>query len=186
MELRAGSYFPFRGSSPRASARCFIEGTGLAASIASVLAFATPTIGAWYNVVLSTGTAERDINTHAHVVVLGMDEDFSAVLATEGASNIIQQEIKFSPGTTTGWHTHPDVGILTLAADSGSVDWYDSKCGKTVYNAADSWTEGTKLHDVVNRGSIDAHFLVTYIVAKDVSKRTDQAAPRCARALGLE
>jgi quercetin dioxygenase-like cupin family protein len=55
--------------------------------------------------VLSAGTAERDINTHAHLVIAGMDEDFSAALATEGASNIIQQEIIFSPGGTTGWHT---------------------------------------------------------------------------------
>ena len=39
--------------------------------------------------------------------------------------------------------------------------------------------------DVVNRGAAYVHFLVTYIVAKDVNKRTDQAAPRCAAALGL-
>jgi len=77
-------------------------GSALAASITVGLAVATPTIGAWYNVILSTGTAERDINTHAHLVLPGMDEDFSAVLVTEGASNIIQQEIKFSPdGTST-------------------------------------------------------------------------------------
>ena len=161
-------------------------GAGLAATIASVLAFGTPTIGAFYNVILSTGIAERDINTHAHLVVPGMDEDFSTVVATDGASNIIQQEVKFSPGGTTGWHTHPGIVILTLAADSGPVDWYDAKCGKTIYNAGDSWTEGTKLHDVVNHGSIDAHFLVTYIVAKDVNKRTDHTAPRCAAALGLQ
>ena len=160
--------------------------SGLLASIASAIAFATPTVGAFYNVVISTGTAVRDINAHANLVIPGMDEDFSAVVATDGASNIIQQEIKFSPGGTTGWHIHPGIVILTLAADSGPVDWYDSKCGKTVYNAGDSWTEGTKLHDVVNRGSTDVHFLVTYIVAKDVNKRTDEAAPRCARALGLE
>ena len=72
-------------------------GIGLAASIAAGLAFATPTIGAFYNVVLSTGTAERDIHAHAHLAIPGMDEDSSAVLVTEGASNIIQQEIKFSP-----------------------------------------------------------------------------------------
>jgi quercetin dioxygenase-like cupin family protein len=161
-------------------------GAGLAASIAAGLALATPTIGAWYNVVLSTGTAQADIHAHAHLVIPGMDEEFGVVLVTEGASNIIQQEIKFSPGGTTGWHTHPGIVLLTLAADSGPIDWYDSECGKTVYNAGDSWTEGTKLHDVVNRGSTDAHFLVTYIVAKDVPKRTDHAAPRCAAALGLE
>jgi quercetin dioxygenase-like cupin family protein len=160
-------------------------GSALAASITVGLAVATPTIGAFFNVILSTGTAERDIHTHAHVMLPGMDEDFSAVLVTEGASNIIQQEVKFSPGGTTGWHKHPGIVILTLAADSGPVDWYDAKCGRTVYNAGDSWTEGTTLHDVVNHGSIDAHFLVTYIVAKDVNKRTDEAAPPSAPALGL-
>ena len=163
-----------------------ILGIGLAASVAAGFVFATPTIGAFYNVVLSTGTAERDIHANGHLAIPGMNEDFSAVLVTEGASNIIQQEIKFSPGGTTGWHTHPGIVILTLAADSGPVDWYDAKCGKTVYSAGDSWTEGTKLHDVVNRGATDVHFLVTYIVAKDVSKRTDEPAPRCAAALGLE
>jgi quercetin dioxygenase-like cupin family protein len=160
-------------------------GSALAASLTIGLAVATPTIGAFYNVILSTGTAEQDLHAHGQLVISGMDEDFGAVVATDGASNIIQQEVKFSPGGTTGWHTHPGIVILTLAADSGPVDWYDSRCGKTVYNAGDSWTEGTKLHDVVNHGSTDVHFLVTYIVAKDVNKRTDQAAPRCAAALGL-
>jgi quercetin dioxygenase-like cupin family protein len=115
-----------------------------------------------------------------------MDEDFSASLQTEGASNIIQHEVKFAPGGTTGWHTHPGIVLLTLAADSGPIDWYDAKCGKTTYQAGDSWTEGTKLHDVVNSSSMDAHFLVTYIVAKDVPKRTDQPQPKCAVALGLQ
>jgi hypothetical protein len=54
---------------------------------------------------------------------------------------------------------------------------------KHTYNAGDSWTEGTTLHDVVNHSSLDAHFIVTYVVAKGVSKRTDQAAPACAAAL---
>src|SRR6202011_3194086 len=85
----------------------FLLGAGVAASIAAGLALATPTIGAWYNVVLSTGTAARDLNAHAHLEVPGMHEDFSAALSMDGASNIIQQEVKFSPGGTTGWHTHP-------------------------------------------------------------------------------
>src|ERR1700722_9286958 len=126
-----------------------LVGAGLAASIAAGLVFATPTVGAIYNVVLSTGTAEGDIHAQGHLVIPG-DEDFGTVLVTEGDSNIIQQEIKFAPGGTTGWHKHPGIVVLTLAADSGPVDWYDAHCGKTVYKAGDSWTEGTKLHDVVN------------------------------------
>jgi hypothetical protein len=100
-------------------------GTSLAATVAAGLALAAPTIGAFYNVVLSTGTAERDIHATARLVIPGMDEDFDAVLVTEGTSNIIQPEIiKFSPGGTTGWHTHPGIVLPTLAADSGPVYWY--------------------------------------------------------------
>jgi len=161
-------------------------GAGLAATIAAGLAFATPTVGAFDNIILSTGTAEGDIQAHGHVVIPSLDEDFDAVVLTDGASNIIQQEVSFVPGGTTGWHAHPGIVLLTLTADSGPVDWYDAKCGKTVYVAGDSWSEGTKLHDVVNHGSTNVHFLVTYIVAKDVGKRTDEPAPRCAAALGLQ
>lgn len=161
-------------------------GGALAASIVAGLALATPTIGAWYNVILSTGTVNHDVHARAHVALPGTEEGFSAELETEGAANFIQQEIKFSPGGTTGWHNHPGILLLTLAADSGPVDWYDGGCAKSVYHAGDSWTEGTKLHDVVNSSSIDAHFLVTYVVAKGISKRTDQSAPACAAALGLE
>ncbi|HLZ99237.1 MAG TPA: hypothetical protein VKP66_14960 [Steroidobacteraceae bacterium] len=160
-------------------------GGALTASIVAGLAMATPTIGAWYNVILSTGTVNQDIHAHAYVAIPGTEEGFNAELETEGAANFIQQEVKFSPGGTTGWHTHPGILLLTLAADSGPIDWYDASCGKTVYKAGDSWTEGTKLHDVVNNSSIDAHFLVTYVVAKGVNKRTDQPTPACAAALGL-
>ncbi len=157
----------------------------VATCVITGLAMATPTIGAWYNVILSTGTVNHEVNTHAHVAIAGTEEGFSAQLETEGAANFIVQDVKFSPGGTTGWHTHPGVLLLSLAADSGPIDWYDANCAKHTYNAGDSWTESTKLHDVVNHGSIDAHFVVTYVVAKGVNKRTDQAAPACAAALGL-
>ena len=149
------------------------------------VAMATPTVGAFYNVILSLGVADQDIHTRAHVAIPGSEEGFSAELETEGAANFIQQEVKFSPGGTTGWHTHPGILLLTLAADSGPIDWYDANCQKHVYRAGDSWTEATRLHDVVNSSSMDAHFLVTYVVAKGMNKRTDQSAPTCAAALGL-
>jgi hypothetical protein len=68
------------------------------------IALATPTIGAFYNVILSTGTANQDIHAHAHVALPGSEDGFSAELETEGAANFIVQEVKFSPGGTTGWH----------------------------------------------------------------------------------
>jgi quercetin dioxygenase-like cupin family protein len=164
--------------------KIIVGGIAAACAIAG-LAVATPTVGAFYNVILSSGTVNHDIHAHSHVALAGTEEGFSAELETEGAANFIVQDVKFSPGGTTGWHTHPGVLLLSLAADSGPIDWYDAKCARHTYQAGDSWTEGTTLHDVVNNSSLDAHFIVTYVVPKGVNKRTDQAAPACAAALGL-
>ena len=164
-----------------------LAGISAAVVIAGV-ALATPTIGLLYNNILVTGTANRDIHAHAHVALPGGrddDDGFSAELETEGASNFVVQDAIFSPGGATGWHTHPGVLLLSLTADSGAIDWYDAKCVKHVYQPGDSWTEGTTLHDFVNSSSVNAHVVVTYVIAKGMNKRIDQPAPACAAALGL-
>jgi quercetin dioxygenase-like cupin family protein len=162
-----------------------LAGISAAAIIAGV-ALATPTVGAIFNNILTTGTANQDIHAHAHVAVPESDDDgFSAELETQGASNFVVQDVIFSPGGTTGWHTHPGVLLLSLTADSGPIDWFDARCVKHVYQPGDSWTEGTTLHDVVNSSSLNAHFVVTYVIAKGMNKRIDQPAPACAAALGL-
>jgi quercetin dioxygenase-like cupin family protein len=163
----------------------YIVGAVSAACVVAGIAVATPSLAILYNAVLVTGTINQDVHAHAHVALPGSEEGFRAEVETDGAANFIVQDVIFAPDGTTGWHKHPGVLLLSLTADSGSVDWYDANCVKHVYNAGDSWTEGTTLHDVVNTSSSNAHFIVTYIVAKGVSKRTDEPAPSCAAALGL-
>ena len=165
--------------------RLILGGLALA-SVVGGLAMATPTLGVVSNVITASGTVNHHIYSHAHVALPGTEDGFSAEIETEGASNVIVQDVVFAPGGTTGWHEHPGVLVLTLTADSGSVDWYDAKCVKHVYNAGDSWTESTSLHDVVNNSTSNAHFIVSYLVPKGVGKRTDEPAPACAAALGLE
>jgi quercetin dioxygenase-like cupin family protein len=164
---------------------------GLAvASLVGGLAGATPTVGVVFNNVLATGTDNKDIDTRAHVnlpatATAGDDDDdgWSAKVETDGASNVVVQDVAFVPGGYTGWHNHP--GILLLTLTEGSVEWYDAKCGKHIYNAGDSWTENTPLHYVRAVGSVNARFMITYLIAKGQPKRIDQAAPACAAALGL-
>src|ERR1700693_3726689 len=163
----------------------FIFGAVSAACAVAGIGIATPSLGVLYNVILATGTVNHDVHAHGHVALPGSEEGFMAAVETEGAANFIVQDVIFAPGGTTGWHKHPGVLLLSLTALSGSVDWYDANCVKHVYNAGESWTEGTTLHDVVNNSNSNAHFIVTYIVAKGVAKRTDEPAPSCAAALGL-
>jgi quercetin dioxygenase-like cupin family protein len=157
-----------------------------AAGLAGGLAGATPTVGTVFNNVLATGTINKDIDTRARVAVPETDSDdggWSAKVETDGASNFVVQDVAFVPGGYTGWHNHP--GILLLTLTEGSVEWYDAKCGKHIYNAGDSWTENTPLHYVRAIGSVNARFMITYVIAKGQPKRIDQAAPACAAALGL-
>jgi quercetin dioxygenase-like cupin family protein len=167
--------------------KTLVLGGATACCLIAGLAIGTPSVGVVSSNILSAGLADNDIHTRGFVQ-LG-NEDFTAEVHTFGASNVIVQDVIFSPGGTTGWHQHPGVLLLTLAADSGPVDWYDAHCGKVTYNAGDTWTEGTKLHDVVNNSSMNAHFVVTYVVPADIpvgdNKRTDEPAPACAAALGL-
>jgi quercetin dioxygenase-like cupin family protein len=163
----------------------YIVGAVSAACVVAGIAVATPSLGILSNIISVVGTINHDVHAHAHVALPGSDDGFSAELETEGPANFIVQDVVFAPLGTTGWHKHPGVLLLSLTADSGSIDWYDANCGKHVYNAGDSWTEGTTLHDVVNNSSLNAHFIVTYVVAKGVAKRTDEPAPSCAAALGL-
>jgi quercetin dioxygenase-like cupin family protein len=166
----------------------------LAASVAGVLivglAVATPSSGVLLNNFLSNGTVETDVNVRAHVALpatagnsSGEHDAWSAQVETEGPSNFSVQDAVFAPGGFTGWHTHP--GILMLTLIEGSIEWYDSNCGKHLYNAGDSWTEGTSLHYVRVIGSANAHFVTAYITPKGQPKRIDKPTPACAVPLGL-
>jgi quercetin dioxygenase-like cupin family protein len=151
---------PINEESMKLRTKCIV-GAVSAVCVVAGIAVATPSLEVLYNVVLVTGTANHDVHARAHVALPGSEEGFRAEVETDGATNFIVQDVIFGPGGTTGWHKHPGVLLLSLTADSGSVDWYDANCVKHVYNAGDSWTEGTTLHDVVNSSSSNAHFIVT-------------------------
>ena len=72
----------------------------------------------------------------------GTEEGFSAELETEGAANFIQQEVKFSPGGTTGWHTHPGPSLVIIK--SGTMTFYrgdDPSCSPQVATAGDAFVD---------------------------------------------
>lgn len=174
--------------------RVLIAGVGISSVIAAIV-HATPIVGLLVGTILSSGVDNSKIKQHVWVElppVAGTtseesenpEDEWTADVFTSGPSNIIVQDVVYAPGGHTGWHSHP--GILLSAMISGSIEWYDSKCQKHVYNPGDALTENTQTHYVRNVGTVNAHFTVTYLIAKGQPRRIDQPAPACAARLGLE
>jgi len=158
------------------------------------IAQATPIVGLLVGTILSQGTINDETMIHVRVPLPpgtpgtdgdgDRDDEWRAKLSTSGPTDIIVQDVVYAPGGHTGWHSHP--GVLLSSVVAGSIEWYDDHCEKHVYNVSDSLTETTTTHYVRNVGTVNAHFIVTYIIAHGQPRRIDQPAPTCAAALGLE
>jgi quercetin dioxygenase-like cupin family protein len=155
------------------------------------IALATPIVGLLFGNILAFGTIDTEVVARARVALPAVagdtesesEDGWSAKLITTGPSNFIVQDVSYVPGGHTGWHSHP--GILLTTVTEGSIEWYNSKCQRQVYNVGDSLTENNEPHFVRNVGSLNARFMVTYVIAKGQPRRIDRPAPACAAPLGL-
>jgi len=93
----------------------YVLGGGLVLCVVAGVTLATPTVGTAFNNILSTGTIDKDIDTRAHVALPGTaepreeDERWRAKVETDGASNVIVQDIALLPGgynrmAYASWH----------------------------------------------------------------------------------
>jgi quercetin dioxygenase-like cupin family protein len=148
------------------------------------LAFATPIVKL-ATPIFSTGTVSGPVSTHGVAAVPDNDNDayFNARLTTDGPSTVTIQDGAYAPGGQNGWHSHPGLVIVTLI--SGSVQWFNANCELKVYNAGDSWTEGSQVHAFRVLGPAAVHLSAVFIIAKDQGYRIDKPAPACAAGLGL-
>lgn len=161
---------------------------------AAAIARATTPIGLVLANILSTGTINGETTENVRIdfpKVPGapepkepLEDEWKGSLTTNGPTDIFVLDIEYASGGHTGWHSHP--GILLTSMISGSIERYDSQCVKHVYNAGDSFTEDSRPHYVRNVGTDNAHYTTTYILPHGYERRTDQPAPDCAAALGLE
>lgn len=170
-----------------------IAGVVTTCAIATIVR-ATPILGLLVNTILSQGIINDEFAIHVRVPLPAgtpssdgdndKDDTWGARLSTTGPTDVIVQDVVYQPGGHTGWHSHP--GMLLSNVVSGSIEWYDDQCVRHVYNPGDSLTETTAIHYVRNVGNVNAHFMVTYIIAHGQPRRIDQPAPPCAAALGLD
>jgi quercetin dioxygenase-like cupin family protein len=156
--------------------------TGLLVAGIAGVALATPIVGL-VSPFLSIGTDNHNISSHG-VAATANGHYFNATLTTDGPSNISIQEAAFGVGAHNGWHSHP--GLVAVTVLQGSIEWFDQNCNRTVYNAGDSWTEGSAEHYFRVLGTTTVQLTAVFITAKGEPYRTDKAQPACAVGLGLE
>ena len=105
-------------------------------------------------------------------------------LQTKKAVDAVMQTITFGVPSSSGWHAHPGVVIVTVT--SGSLARYDEHCSRTVYTAGTSSSgfveSGNHAGLVRNEGATEAVVHVTYLVPAGTSNanlRIDKANPGC-------
>lgn len=165
---------------------------GIAAAVGGIagIAIATPQVGIVLNLPVVVGAINKDVRDHVHVELSSgaREDDWNVEFSTEGPSNFTFADLNIvANGGHTGWHTHP--GVLLISVASGSIEWYDAKCRRTVYNTGDSLTETNKPHYVRNVGTVDSRLLITYVIPKDMPRRVDipfESIPACAHAAGID
>jgi quercetin dioxygenase-like cupin family protein len=159
-----------------------IGGIVVAAAAVVGIAYGTPIVGL-VSPLFSVGQHASDIRTHG-VGHTPSGQRFEVELETEGPATMSNQDGAYAAGGHNGWHSHP--GMVSVTMISGAIQWFDENCAETDYKAGDSWTEGSKLHYFRVVGTTGVHLTAFFITAQGAALRTDEAAPACAAALGLD
>ncbi len=101
---------------------------------------------------------------------------------TKADVDLVTQTITFAAGSSSGWHAHPGVVLVTIA--SGSLVRYDGNCSATTYTAGSARSAFVESGDhsglVRNETASAAVVYVTYVVPKGTTAlRIDKANPNC-------
>ena len=72
--------------------------------------------------------------------------------------------LTFPPGSSSGWHTHPGVVLVTVV--SGRLQLIDAHCEREVYEAGETFVEDGHVALARNRGTEDTVVYATWIMPK--------------------
>ena len=122
-----------------------------------------------------------DLDAHVHSVPAA----WQAMLKTKGLSDLYVQSNVWTPGGSTGWHTHPGPSLVIVTA--GTLTVYnadDPSCTPHVYSAggANALVDlgGGAVHLIRNEGIEEARTTAVQFVPAGAVRRIDApAAANC-------
>ena len=92
----------------------------------------------------------------------GFDQQNNVILHMKGATDVLQTDLIFQPGATTGWHIHP--GPVVVIIKSGALTEIHSNGCMTPHNAGTAFFESPgEVHNVVNQGTVVTEVLATFL-----------------------
>jgi quercetin dioxygenase-like cupin family protein len=104
---------------------------------------------------------------------------FTRAINQAHGTNGVLQHLHFSPGQSTGWHTHPGPNIVLMV--KGLLTVIDDRCMETQYGPGQGLASGLEVHEAI-AGPEGADFYSMYFLPADADVlRMDATAPGCAR-----
>jgi quercetin dioxygenase-like cupin family protein len=92
----------------------------------------------------------------------GIDPDHNVILHMKGATDVLQTDLIFQAGATTGWHIHP--GPVVVVIKSGALTEIQSNGCMIVHNAGSAFFESPdEVHNVVNQTRGVTEVLATFL-----------------------
>ena len=102
---------------------------------------------------------------------------------TRGESDLYIQNNVWTPGGTTGWHSHPGHSLIIVTA--GTVTAYeadDPECKPHVYTAGQGFVDegGDHVHVLRNEDSVEARTMAVQLIPAGAARRIDvDGNPNC-------
>lgn len=94
----------------------------------------------------------------------------------EDASTMIFAEVDWEEaGSSSGWHLHPDIALVSMAEGEIEVTW-DRDCVPRTYTAGDGWLDPGDIHSA-EAGSDGAKAYVVFLGIPDGEPATEWVEP---------
>jgi quercetin dioxygenase-like cupin family protein len=92
----------------------------------------------------------------------GLNIDKNVILHMTGATNVLQADLIFQNGATTGWHIHP--GPVVVVIKSGALTEIHSNGCTTIHYAGSAFFESPdEVHNVINQSGMVTEVLATFL-----------------------
>lgn len=128
-----------------------------AVAVAATAAWGTPPTGVTPdNLARATLTDRVHITTHPRA-----------------QTDVLVQRLTFEVGGSTGWHTHPDAVVVTIA--QGQMTFYETDCTSRVYRAGQAFVDPGHghVHNARSTGTEPLVLYATYFAPKGAPVRQD-------------